>query len=154
MNSKWNNVLTSTTRSPRETKQTRKRIVPDRVYNIGNAIQIILHASAQLNQVTLQCREKKPIRFTYEEFTKFIDFVYNFMNVEDFIYGFMDCAVPKCFDFVVGKYKFLSCWNNENTCGLAIKDTKNNDFVAWNENDIEMFISHKYQLYEFLKSNK
>jgi len=152
MDSKWNNVLTSTERSPTETKQPRRRIVPNKVYNIGDTIQIILIANGQLNQVTLRCRGKKPIRFTYEEFTKFIDFVYNFMtDDEDFIYGFIDCVVPECFDFVIGQHKFLSCWNNENSCGLTIKDTNNNDFVSWNENDIQVFISHKYQLYEFLK---
>ncbi|KAL1487950.1 hypothetical protein ABEB36_015333 [Hypothenemus hampei] len=100
MNLKWENVLTSVSRSAKDTKQTRRRIVPDRVYNIGNAMQIILNSSAQPHQeVTLKCRGNKPIRFTYEEFTKFTDFSYKFMDDEDF--GFIDCAVPNWFDYLL-----------------------------------------------------
>ncbi|KAL1489078.1 hypothetical protein ABEB36_014023 [Hypothenemus hampei] len=104
-------------------------------------------------KLMIEGRKNKPIRFTYEEFTKFTDFVYKFMDDdEDFIYGFIDCVVPDWFDFVIGQYIFLSCWKNEKAYGLAIQDTKNNnDYVIWNENEIAIFMSHKYKLYEFLK---
>jgi len=150
MASKWNNVLTSTVRSPAETEQPRRRYVPDKVYNMGDSIRIILNLSEQPYKVTLRCREKKPIRFTYEEFMKFFDFVHQFMNKEEFAYGVMDCAAPKCFDFVIGQNIFLSCWNLENNCGLALQDTNNNEFVTWNDIELQMFLSHKYMLYEFL----
>ncbi|KAL1488735.1 hypothetical protein ABEB36_014534 [Hypothenemus hampei] len=130
---KWENVLTSVSRSPKDTKQTRRRrIAPDKDYNIGDAIQIILNSSAQPHQeVTLKCRGNKPIRFTYEEFTKFTDFVYKFMDDEDSVYGFIDCEVPNWFGYIIGQYIFLSCWKK--TCGLTIQDTKNhNDYVIWN----------------------
>ncbi|KAL1489551.1 hypothetical protein ABEB36_013504 [Hypothenemus hampei] len=147
-------MIEGTSRSPKDTEKTRRKIVPNKVYNIGDTIQIILNSCAQSHQeVTLKCRENKPIRFTYEEFTKFTDFVYKFMDDdEDFIYGFIDCVVPDWFDFVIGQYIFLSCWKNEKAYGLAIQDTKNNnDYVIWNENEIAIFMSHKYKLYEFLK---
>ncbi|KAL1505153.1 hypothetical protein ABEB36_004776 [Hypothenemus hampei] len=119
----------------------KRRIVPDKVYNIGNTIEIIVNTSTQPRQeVTLKCRQHKPIRFTIEEFTKFADFVFKFMiddnnDEEDFVYGFMDCEVPKWFDFVIGKYIFLSCWHDGNSYGLAIQDTNNNnDYVTWNKN--------------------
>ncbi|KAL1487830.1 hypothetical protein ABEB36_000391 [Hypothenemus hampei] len=151
MNSKWENVLTSILRSPTTTEQTRKRIVPDKVYNIGDAIKIIYNSNANPHHIMLKYEEREPIRFTYEEFVKFTDFVFKFMDDEDFVYGFIDCVVPNWFDFVIGQYIFLSCWKNEKTCGLAIQDTKSTDYITLNENEIAMFKTHKYKLYEFLK---
>ncbi|KAL1488301.1 hypothetical protein ABEB36_012817 [Hypothenemus hampei] len=161
MNSKWNAAFTSISRSspPINTEQVAKRrIVPDKVYNIGNTIEIIVNTSTQPRQeVTLKYRQHKPIRFTIEEFTKFANFVFKFMiddnnDEEDFVYGFMDCEVPKWFDFVIGKYIFLSCWHDGNSYGLAIQDTNNNnDYVTWNKNEIALFKTHKYKLYDFLK---
>ncbi|KAL1487806.1 hypothetical protein ABEB36_015561 [Hypothenemus hampei] len=151
MNSKWENVLTSILRSPTTTEQTRKRIVPDKVYNIGDAIKIIYNSNANPHHIMLKYEEREPIRFTYEEFVKFTDFVFRFMDDEDFVYGFIDCVVPNWFDFVIGQYIFLSCWKNEKTCGLAIQDTKSTDYITLNENEIAMFKTHKYKLYEFLK---
>ncbi|KAL1492565.1 hypothetical protein ABEB36_010805 [Hypothenemus hampei] len=137
MNSKRNSVFTSNSSSPMETKKTGKTNVPDKVYIIGNTIEISYKPSTHPHQVTLKC-VKKPIRFTYEEFTKFIDFVYKFyMDNEDFRYGFIDCEIPKWFDFVVGQYIFVTCWNDENTCGLEIQDTINkNDYISWNKNEL------------------
>ncbi|KAL1488291.1 hypothetical protein ABEB36_015240 [Hypothenemus hampei] len=152
MNSKWENVLTSILRSPTTTEQTRKRIVPDKVYNIGDAIKIIYNSNANPHHIMLKYEEREPIRFTYEEFVKFTDFVFKFMDDEDFVYGFIDCVVPNWFDFVIGQYIFLSCWKNEKTCGLAIQDTKSTDYITLNENEIAMFKTHKYKLYEFLKN--
>ncbi|KAL1514154.1 hypothetical protein ABEB36_003461 [Hypothenemus hampei] len=147
MNSKWENVLTSILRSPTTTEQTRKRIVPDKVYNIGDAIKIIYNSNANPHHITLKYEEREPIRFTYEEFVKFTDFVFKFMDDEDFVYGFIDCVVPNWFDFVIGQYIFLSCWKNEKTCGLAIQDTKSTDYITLNENEIAMFKTHKYKLF-------
>ncbi|KAL1516474.1 hypothetical protein ABEB36_000383 [Hypothenemus hampei] len=85
-------------------------------------------------QITLKYPNKKPINFTYEEFMKFLDFVYGFMaNVEEK----KDEEQVKWLDFVIGQYVFLSCcWNanDENACSLAIQDTRNTDYVALNKN--------------------
>ncbi|KAL1493727.1 hypothetical protein ABEB36_009421 [Hypothenemus hampei] len=89
MNSQWDNVFTSPSRNPpsptidathNNNNNKRKRIVPDGVYSIDNILQIIYNSSAQNPQVTLQCPNKRPIKFTYEEFVKFLDFVYGFMT--------------------------------------------------------------------------
>ncbi|KAL1502503.1 hypothetical protein ABEB36_007637 [Hypothenemus hampei] len=115
MNSKWENVLTSILRSPTTTEQTRKRIVPDKVYNIGDAIKIIYNSNANPHHIMLKYEEREPIRFTYEEFVKFTDFVFKFMDDEDFVYGFIDCVVPNWFDFcnwTIYFSKLLEEWEN------------------------------------------
>ncbi|KAL1492579.1 hypothetical protein ABEB36_010819 [Hypothenemus hampei] len=128
----------------------KKAIVPDRVYTIGNIMHIIYKPSVQTPQITLKYPNKKPINFTYEEFMKFLDFVYGFMtNVEEK----EDEEQVKLSDFVIGQYVFLSCcWNanNENECSLAIQDTHYTDYVALNKNEMVLFTSEKYKLYEFL----
>ncbi|KAL1487576.1 hypothetical protein ABEB36_015749 [Hypothenemus hampei] len=106
----------------------------------------------QTTQITLKYPNKKPINFTYEEFMKFLDFVYGFMaNVEEK----EDTKQVKWSDFVIGHYVFLSCcWNanDENACSLAIQDTHNTDYVALNKNEMILFTSEKYRLYEFVST--
>ncbi|KAL1509685.1 hypothetical protein ABEB36_000028 [Hypothenemus hampei] len=122
------------------------------VYTIGNIMQIIYKPSVQTPQLTLKYPNKKPINFTYEEFMKFLDFVYGFMaNVEEK----EDTKQVKWSDFVIGHYVFLSCcWNanDENACSLAIQDTHNTDYVALNKNEMILFTSEKYKLYEFVST--
>ncbi|KAL1509524.1 hypothetical protein ABEB36_004240 [Hypothenemus hampei] len=124
----------------------------NKVYTIGNIMQIIYKPSVQTPQITLKYPNKKPINFTYEEFMKFLDFVYGFMaNVEEK----EDTKQVKWSDFVIGHYVFLSCcWNanDENACSLAIQDTHNTDYVALNKNEMILFTSEKYKLYEFVST--
>ncbi|KAL1488340.1 hypothetical protein ABEB36_014817 [Hypothenemus hampei] len=89
----WDTVFTSPSRNPstptidtmyNNNKGKRKRIVPDGVYTIDKIMQIIYNSRVQTPQVTLQCPKKRSIKFTYEEFMKFLDFVYGFMtNAEE-----------------------------------------------------------------------
>ncbi|KAL1493703.1 hypothetical protein ABEB36_009398 [Hypothenemus hampei] len=111
-------------------------------------MHIIYKPSVQTPQITLKYPNKKPINFTYEEFMKFLDFVYEFMiNVEE------EKEQVKWSDFVIGQYVFLNCcWNanDENACSLAVQDTRNTDYVALNKNEMVLFTSAKYKLYEFV----
>ncbi|KAL1516389.1 hypothetical protein ABEB36_000308 [Hypothenemus hampei] len=167
MNSQWDNVFTSPSRNPststtdaiynnnNNNKGKRKRIVPDGVYTIDSIMQIIYKSSAQTKQVTLQCPNKRPIKFTYEEFMKFLDFVYGFMtDIKENEKEKEEEKIKWC-DFVIGQYVFLSCyWNatDEDACGLAVQDTHNSDYVTLNKNEMLLLTSEKYNLYEFLNT--
>ncbi|KAL1488107.1 hypothetical protein ABEB36_015065 [Hypothenemus hampei] len=160
MCSKWGRVFPATLSNHPEAIHTtknnydkeKKAIVPDRVHTIGNIMHIIYKPSVQTPQITLKYPNKKPINFTYEEFMKFLDFVYGFMaNVEEK----EDEEQVKWLDFVIGQYVFLSCcWNanDKNACSLAIQDTRNTDYVALNKNELVLFTSEKYNLYKFVYS--
>ncbi|KAL1487813.1 hypothetical protein ABEB36_015463 [Hypothenemus hampei] len=151
MNSQWDKVFTSLSRNPSKTMQTSKRIVPDKVFPIGHLMQILYTSNAQTPQITLKYINKKPIKFTYEEFTKFLDFVYGFITNGKEKEEEEEEEMKWC-DFVIGQYIFLTYWTDKNnTCSLAIQDTHNTDFVTLNKQELKLFLSEKYNLYEFLK---
>ncbi|KAL1505702.1 hypothetical protein ABEB36_005207 [Hypothenemus hampei] len=147
----WDKVFTSLSRNPPKTMQTSKRIVPDKVFPIGHLMQILYTSNAQTPQITLKYINKKPIKFTYEEFTKFLDFVYGFITNGKEKEEEEEEEMKWC-DFVIGQYIFLTYWTDKNnTCSLAIQDTHNTDFVTLNKQELKLFLSEKYNLYEFLK---
>ncbi|KAL1488259.1 hypothetical protein ABEB36_015213 [Hypothenemus hampei] len=133
-----------------KTISPKRRIVPVKVFTIGNVMQIIYNASAQTPQITLLYPTKKPIIFTYEEFMKFLEFIYGFVDNQKE----KEEEEMKWCDFVIGRYIFLAYWNDKNTinkCGLAIQDTHNTDFVTLNQQELALFFEEKYNLYAFLK---
>ncbi|KAL1488599.1 hypothetical protein ABEB36_014403 [Hypothenemus hampei] len=125
-------------RNPVKTMSSKRRIVPVKVFTIRNVMQIICNASAQTLQITLLYPTKKPIIFTYEEFMKFLDF----------IYGFVDNQKEKEEE---GEMKWCDFLIGINKCGLAIQDTHNTDFVTLNQQELAFFFAEKYNLYAFLK---
>lgn len=140
MDSKWDNVFTSTSRFARGSTADH-RITPEPVYqeyNIENIVRVKYNPAK--NEVILNHINDSSIKFTWDEF---VDFVYFLDTIN---HGWCDTS------FFIGEHIYVSYWHEEESKGMTVADMRTKEVMAWSENHLEIVLAHKYDLYDiFLK---